>query len=332
MDKQHAKLISVSKRGLFALMVAGIGWPVIDAAAQTYPAKPLRLVVGFSAGSAADFTGRLLAQRLSEQLGQSIIIENRVGAGGTIATERVATSPPDGYTLLMVTAPDTAQPALRAQLPYSLERDFAPVSLVAIGAFVLVVHPSVPARNVKELIALARAHPGKLSYGSSGVGSSAHLAGELFNSMTNVSIVHVPYKGSPEVVVANAAGQIDVSFPSNVAALPLIQTGRLRPLAVPSAKRSTLMPSIPTLSESGVPGYDRYSWYGLSVPAGVPKDIVSRLNAAIVSVVNTADVKQALNRQGFEPQTNTPDQFAALIRGEIAQNTKLIRMIGLKAE
>lgn len=308
------------------LSMAGCAW------AQGYPAKPLRLVVGFSAGSAADFTGRLLAQKLAEPLGQTVIVENRVGAGGTIATERVAASAPDGYTLLMLTAPDTAQPALRAKLPYDLSRDLAPVSLVAIGAFVLVVHPSVPARTVRELIGLARSQPGKLSYGSSGVGSSAHLAGELFNTMAGVNIVHVPYKGSPEVVVANAAGQIEVSFPSNVAALPLIQAGRLRPLAVPSAQRSSLMPGIPTLGESGVTGYDRYSWYGLGVPAGVPKDIVARLNAAVARAVGLPDVKEALNRQGFEPQANSPEQFAALIHREIEQNTRLIRAIGLKAE
>jgi tripartite-type tricarboxylate transporter receptor subunit TctC len=250
-----------------SILLASVGvvmnLTVYDVFAQTYPTKPIRLVVGFSAGSAADFTGRLLAQKLAEQLGQSIIVENRVGAGGTIATERVVSAAADGYTLLLITAPETAQPALR-KLPYDMERDLAPISLVTIGAFVLVVHPSVPARNVKELIALARAQPGKLSYGTSGVGSSAHLAGALFNALAGVNIVHVPYKGSPEVVVANVSGQVDLSFPSNVAVLPLIPIGKLRPLALPSAKRSTLMPSIPTLSESGVPGYDRYSWYGIS--------------------------------------------------------------------
>ena len=305
---------------------------VFESSAQSYPVKPIRIIVGFGAGGAGDTIARIVAQKLSETLSQPAVVENRTGAGGTIATERVATSPADGYTLLIVVAPDAIQPALRPKLPYDLDRDFAPVSLVAIGAYVLVVHPSVPARNVKELIALARARPGKLNYGSSGVGSSAHFACELLNSMAKVNIAHVPYKGSSEAAIAVAAGQIDMGMPSTAPALPLLEAGKLRALAVTSAKRASLLPAIPTLDESGVPGYDRTGWYGVSAPAGVPKDIIARLNAVIGNVINTPEMKETFNKQGLEPQTGTPEQFAALIHSEIAQNAKLVKLIGLKVE
>lgn len=196
----------------------------------------------------------------------------------------------------------------------------------------LAVHPSVPARNVKELIALARLHPGKLSYGTSGVGSAVHLAGALFNSMAKVNILHVPYKGGGESVIAHVAGHVEVSYPSIPALQPFLGTGRLRPLAMTGRKRSSLMPSMPTLHESGLLGYDRSNWSGVSAPAGVPKDIITRLNAAVGKVGNTPEMKDALNRQGLEPQTSTPEQFAAFIHDEIAKNTQLIKLIGMKAE
>jgi tripartite-type tricarboxylate transporter receptor subunit TctC len=300
--------------------------------AQTYPAKPVRMIVGFAAGGATDTTARLVAQRLSDQLGRPVVVENRTGAGATIATERVATSAPDGYTLLMMAAADTVQPALRLKLPYDLERDFSPVSLVASGSFVLVVHRLVPARNVKELIALARAQPGKLTYGSSAVGSTPHLAGELFRLTSKVNIVHVPYKGASEFVIAAAGGQIDMGFPSITPALPLLETGKLKALAVTSVKRSALLPQVPTVSESGLPGYEVSTWYGVTAPAGVPKEIVSRLNAVIGKAVNAPEMKEALNKQGLEPRTSTPEQFAAFVKTEIAQNAKLIKAAGIQAE
>lgn len=317
---------------LFAGIVACANLLVFDSLAQSYPVKPIRLLVGFPPGGGLDVTARLIAPKLSENLGQPVVVENRTGAGGSIAAEWVARSRADGYTLLLMAAAITVQPALRLKLPYDLERDFAPVSLVASGAFVLVVHPSVPARNVRELIALARSQPGKLNFGSSGVGGATHLANELFNWMAKVNIVHVPYKGGAEVAVAIAAGEVDMSFPSVTTALPLLEAGKLRALAVTSAKRASLMPSVPTLDESGLPGYDRSSWYGVLAPAGVPKDVIARLNAAIAKVVNTLEMKESLNRQGFEPQTSTSEQFAALIRREIAQNAKLVKLAGLKAE
>ena len=317
---------------LFAGIVACANLSIADSLAQNYPVKPIRLYLGFSVGSAPDAVARLLAPVLFENLGQPVIVENRGGAGGSIATETVAKSPADGYTLLLMAAADTLQPALRAKLPYDLERDFAPVSLVAVGTAVLAIHPSLPARNVKELMALARSNPGKLSYGSSGVGSSSHLMGELFNSMAGVNVVHVPYKGSADSAIATAAGQIEMSFPSVVALLPLQEAGKLRALAVTSAKRASLLPSIPTLNESGLAGYDRTTWWGVVAPTGVSKDIITRLHAVIGKVVNTAEMKASINRQGLEPQTNTPEQFAAFIHGEIAQNARLIKLAGAKTE
>jgi tripartite-type tricarboxylate transporter receptor subunit TctC len=305
---------------------------VPDSSAQSYPLKPIRIVVGYTAGGGTDVTARIVAQKLSEQFGQPVVVENRAGAGGTIAAARVAASPADGYTLLLVTAADPVQSALRANLPYDLERDSAPVSLVAVGPFVLVVHPSVPARNVKELIALARSRPGKLSYGSAGVGTATHLAGELFNLMAKSSLAHVPYKGSSESAIATAAGQIDMSFPDATAVLPLVDAGRLKALAVTSAKRASMLPSMPTLSESGLPGYDYSTWKGVLAPAGVPKDIIARLNAVIGKAVDTPEIKESLNKQGLDPQTSTPEQFAALIHGDIAKNAKLIALAGVKVE
>jgi tripartite-type tricarboxylate transporter receptor subunit TctC len=290
------------------------------------------MVVGYVPGGAVDFTARLLAQKLSESLGQQVVVENRAGAATAIATERVASSPPDGYTLLLIPTSTAVQSALRNNLPYDLKRDLAPVSLVCIGPFVLVVHPSVPARNVKEFIALARSQPGKLDYGSPGVGSANHLVGELFDLQTKVKLVHVPYKGSGEAVIAAASGQTPVSFPSVSGALPLLASGKLRPLAVTSAKRVSSLPSVTTLDESGLPGFDYFAWYGVSAPAGAPKDIIMRLNAVLGKIVHMTDVKEALNKQGLEPQSSTPEQFAAVISREIEQTVKLIQLTGLKAE
>jgi tripartite-type tricarboxylate transporter receptor subunit TctC len=314
------------------VIALGCALVVSLAAAQNYPTKPIRLIVGFPPGGGPDVTGRVIAQKLTDNLGQTMVVENRPGAAGFIALEKVATSTADGYTLLMMSSNDTALPALRSKLPFDLERDFAPVSLVTSGAMVLVVSSSMPARNVKELIALARAQPGKLKFGSGGAGGTVHLTAELFNSMAKVNILHVPYKGSADIVVAIAAGQIDMSFPSITIAQPLLDAGKLKALALTSAKRMSSVPSIPTLDESGLPGYDRYAWYGVAAPAGVPKTIIARLNAEIGKVVNTPEMKKSFEKQGLEVQTNTPEQYAAFIRSEIAQNAKLVQMAGVKPE
>jgi tripartite-type tricarboxylate transporter receptor subunit TctC len=315
-----------------AIAVVCAPWLAVGAMAQGYPTKPIRVVVGFPAGSGADYVARMVGQRLSAALGQPVIVENRTGAAGTIATGLVATAAPDGYTLLQVTAAEAAQPALRAKLPYSLEKDFAPISLEAIGTFVLVVHPSVPARDVGQLVALARAQPGKLNYGSSGPGSSPHLAATLLQQMAKVKIVEVPYKGATESVTATVAGEVDFSFPSITAALPLMESGRVRVLGVTSNKRAALLPQVPTISESGLPGFDRSTWHGLLAPAGTPRETITMLNAMVVKIVNTQEMRALLGRQGLEAQTNTPEQYAALIKNELAQVTRLIQSAGIRTE
>ena len=301
-------------------------------AAQDYPVKPVRILVGFAAGSATDTAARMLAQKLNESLGQPVIVENRPGAGGAITIEAIAKAPPDGYTMLMSAASITIQPAMRAKLTFDVLRDFSPVSVVVNGPFVLVVHPSVPARSTKDLVALARSKPGALNYASSGVGSSPHFAGELFNALAKVNTAHVPYKGSPEAALAVAKGEADFNFPSITGGRPLIQNGRVRAIAVSTAKRTALMPDLPTLHESGVPGYDRNGWYGLIGPAGLSGEVVNKLNAAIVKGVNTPEMKAAFFKQGLEPDTNTPQQFADLLRREVDQNVKLARAAGIAKE
>ena len=301
-------------------------------APASYPVKPVKFMVGFAAGGAADITARMLAPKLSEMLGQQFFIENRGGAGGMLGTDAAAKSAPDGYTLLLMPAADTVQPAVRRKLPYDLERDFAPVARVVNGPWFLVVHPSVPARNAKEFVALARKNPGKLNYATSGVGSSAHMAAELFNSLAKVDTVHVPYKGIAEGVTAVAGGEVDLIFPSIPAALPLLNAKRVRALAVTTGQRTPLAPDMPTLHESGVPGYDRSGWYGVLAPANVPREIITRLNTAIVKIVNTPEMKAAFMKQGLDPATSTPEEFGAFIRSEIGQNVKLVKEAGIKVE
>ena len=301
------------------------------ACAQTYPVKPIRIVVGFTPGGVATSVARLLGSKLSESLGQNVIIENRGGASGAIANEMVAKSPPDGYTLLIVGATAAVLPSLRNNLPYDLERDLTAISLVSNAPFVLVVHPSVPARSAGELIALARARPGKVSFGSVGVGSTPHLMAELFRMMAKLDIMHVPYKGGSENAVANASGQVEMSFLSAPSLQPLIGGNRVRALAVSSAKRVSFLPGLPALSES-LPGYDYANWNGVTAPAALPKDIVARLNAVIVKMAAAPDVKELFNQQGMEPLSSTPEQFAAFLRNEVAKNAKLVQAIGIKAE
>jgi tripartite-type tricarboxylate transporter receptor subunit TctC len=302
------------------------------AIAQTYPAKPVRVLVGFAAGGGTDTAARMVAQKLSESFGQPVVVENRAGSGGIIATDLVAKAPPDGYTLLMMAAADSIQPAMRIKMPYELPKDFSPISLVVTGAFVLVIHPSVPAKNVKELIAIARSRPGQLNYATSGIGSSAHLAAELMNSLAKVKTIHVPYKGVSQGVVGVASGEADMIFASVTAAQALIDAGRLRPIAVSTAKRSALMPNMPTLNESGVPGYDRTGWYGMMGPAGLSRDVLMKLNAGIVKAVNTPEMKAAFFKQGLEAETNSPEQFTQMIRREVEQNISLARNAGIKPE
>ena len=314
-------------------VVASLGIAVQCASAQGYPVKPIRMLFGSTAGSGAgDTSARLLAQKMGEILGQNVVVDNRPGAGGSIADEAAARAPADGYTILYAAGASAILPALRPRLTYNIERDLAPVSLVVITSFALSVHPNVPVNDVKSLIALAHAQPRKLTFGSPGVGSSAHFAAELFNMMSGVRMLHVPYKGPAEAVTALVGGEIDVAFPSVTAALPLVGAGKLKTLAVSSARRAPLLPSVPTIEEAGLPGYARAGWNGVLVPAATPKDVVARLNAAIVKGINTPEAKEALAKLGIEGQTGTPEHFAAFIKNELAQNAKVVKFAGIKVE
>ena len=309
----------------FALATGEVG-------AQAYPAKPVRLLVGFAPGSGTDVVARIVTQKIPEILGQPVLVENRPGAGGMIATEVVAKAPPDGYTLLMMAAADSIQPAMRVKMPYELPRDFTPITYVGAGLFILSTHPSVPARSVKDLITIARASPARLNYATTGVGSSAHMAGELFNSLAKVKTTAVPYKGGAQVAFAVSSGEVDFAYLSYTAAKPLLEGRRLRPLAVTSARRSPLMPGTPSLHEAGLTGYDRSVWYGVIGPAGLSKDVVSRLDAAIVKAVNTPEIKSAFLDQGLVVDTTTPSQFTDFIRRQVEQNIQLARVAGIRKE
>jgi tripartite-type tricarboxylate transporter receptor subunit TctC len=319
-------------RRIVVAAIACLSLSFDDASAQSYPVRPIRMLFGAGAGGAGDISARMVAQKLGEALGQNVIVDVRPGAGSAIATEAVAKAPPDGYMLLYATGAFATLPVLRAKLPYDVEKDFAPVSLVVTNAFLLAVHPSVPVRDVRGLIALARARPASLTFSSPGVGTSAHFVGELFSMMSGVRLLHVPYKGAPEAATAVAAGEIDIAFPAIASALPLIGTAKLRPIAVSSMKRASLMSSIPTLNESGLPGYDRAGWNGVVAQGGVSKDIIARLSAIIVKAVSAPEMNDALIKLGFEPQGGTPEQFVAFIRSELAQNAKLVKFAGIRNE
>ena len=317
---------------IFTAFIACASTLSLDASAQNYPVRPVRIIVGYAAGGSTDVTARLVAQKLAEDLGQPVIVENRPGAGGAIAIQAAAGAPADGYTLIMIAASATVLPAVRLKLPYDLERDLAPLSLVATTPSVLAVHPSLPVRTVRELITLARSKPGQLNFASDGVGTNLHLAGAQFNSMAGVNIVHVPYKSGTESAVANASGQVEMSFPSVTSSLALLSAGKLRALAVTSPKRATLLPAIPTINESGLPDFYHSAWVGMLAPAGTPKEIMSRLGALIAKAVNMPDIREGLNKQGLEMLSNTPEQFAAFIRSEIANAAKMVKLAGLKPE
>jgi len=316
--------------GMAALLIAQC--LVAISSAQNYPSRQMRIIVGFPAGGGTDATARLVAQKLTERMGQPVVVENHPGASGSIGVELVTKSKPDGYTLLIIAAGDAIVPALRLKMPYDLERDLAPILMVTTSPLALVVHPSVPVHNAKELIALAKSQPGKLNYSSSGTGTTLYLVGELFNMMADVKTVHVPYNGTAEAALSVAKGETDMSFPSLSSALPVITSGKVRAIAVTSLQRSSALPSVPTLDESGLKGYDRGTWAGFLAPAGVPRDIIARLNDVTVKAINAPEVREVLVKQGLEPQSNTPEEFAAMLHRELAQNAELIKRSGLKPQ
>ncbi len=303
-----------------------------QAHAQTYPAKALRIVVAYAPGGSNDIIARAAGQKLNEAFGVPVVIDNRPGGGTVIGTEIVAKSPPDGHTLLLTPPSFVTNPSLVAKLPYDALRDFTPVSLLALNPQIVVVNPAVPARNVTALAALARVRPGGMNCSSSGSGGANHLACELFNAMAGVKIVHVPYKGNAPALLAVAAGEIDISISGIIATVPLMKAQRLRALAVTSLKRSSAMPELPTLDESGFKGYDAVAWLGISVPAKTPADVVSRLNAALVKAVQSAELRERMLADGSEPVGNTPEQFRQFLQDELVKWRKVIQVAGLKIE
>ncbi|HEV7802633.1 MAG TPA: tripartite tricarboxylate transporter substrate binding protein [Burkholderiales bacterium] len=303
------------------------------ASGQQYPVKPIRMVIGFAPGGGTDIVGRIVAQKLSEALAQQVMPDNRGGAAGQIGTEIVARAAPDGYTLLMAhIAALSILPSLVPKLPYDPERDFAPISLVAIAPNLLVVHPSLQVTTVRGLIQLGRAHPGKLRFASPGAGSVQHLAGELFKLQAKVDMLHVPYKGSGQSTIDLIAGQVHLDFDSVPPVIGHVRSGKLRALAVTSAKRFALLPAIPTISESGLQGFDMSTWWGLVVPAGASKEVVAKLNGATLKLLHQNDVKETMANVGAEIVGTTPENFASFIRSERDKYARIVKDANIKIE
>ena len=309
------------------LLLPALAW------AQPFPNRPLRIIMPFPAGgSVNDVIGRALAQRLAEPLGQQVIFDNRSGAAGTVGSEMVAKSPPDGYTLLLgVTGPLTIAPHVYPKLGYDTLRDFAPVANVALAPYIFVVHPSVPVKNIKELVAFAKAHPGELRFASAGTGGTPHLCTELLMSMTGINMLHIPYKGGAPAMIDTVAGHTQVSCTSVTNAAPLMKQGRIRAIGVTTAKRSALLPEVPTLDEQGIKGFDVAQWLGILAPAKTPQPVVQRLYQEIARVVNGAEMSNFIRQQGGEPALMTPDEFGALIRVELERWGKLVKSVKLSA-
>ena len=299
------------------------------AAAQTYPAKPVRLLSGFPAGGANDYHARVLAQKLTELFGQTVIVENRGGAGGTIAADAIAKAAPDGYNLLMGFGSLAVAPSVYAKLPFDVLKDFTAVSLACRIQNVLVVPSALPAKNVQELIALARAHPGKMNYASSGTGATPHLSAEMFKALAKVDIAHIPYKGDTPAFVDLLAGQVDMMITVVQSTLVHIESGKLRPLAVTGLKRTASLPKVPTMQEAGLTGYELTSWFGVMGPANMPRDVIDRLNGAVVKAIAQKDVQEKFIAGGSEPESSTPEQFAQLIRDDVAKFARIVKAAGI---
>lgn len=321
------------RAGLAVLLASlGTAWNSI-ATAQAYPAKPIKLIVAYPPGGANDILGRIMAQKLSEGLGQQVVVDNRGGAGGTIGSEAAAKSPGDGYTLLMgATGPLTIAPSIYPKLGYDAEKSFAPISLIANGAYVVVVHPSVPANSLKELISLARSKPGQLNFGSAGFGNPLHIAGEMFKLTAGVNIVHVPFQGGGPATKALLAGQVQMMIVVLADVEQFIRAGRLRALAVASPRRLAQLPDVPTAAESGLPNYEVITWFGLVAPRGTPGDVIKRLNAEVLKALAATDVRKIISSQGLEPVGNSPEQFSTLISEDKAKWARVVKASGAKID
>lgn len=324
--KGIARNIAMALVGLGVILAPSV------ALAQAYPAKTITLVVPFPPGGTTDVLARSIAQKMGESWGQSVIVDNRPGAGATIGAAQVAKAPADGYTLLMGAVHHTIATSIYAKLPYDFQKDLAPVTIVAMVPNILSVNPGVPAKNVKELVAYGKANPGKLSYGSNGQGTAQHLIGEQFSALTGVEMLHVPYKGSGPLTSDLIAGQVSMSFDTITPVLPQIKAGKLRPLAVTTAARSPALPEVPTLAESGLAGFDQGTWFGVLAPAATPKEIVGKLNAEIVRILNLPDIQKRFAEIGAQPVGNTPAQMAATIKSDTEKYAVLVKKAGVKID
>ena len=320
-----------------ALATAAVGlllaFPASSQAPSSYPSRPVKLVIPFPPGGPLDIVGRAIAQKLTDAWGQSVVVDNRPGAGGNIGADIVAKSAPDGYTVLMgALSTHAVNPSLYAKMPYDAVSDFAPITLVAVTPNVLVVNASLPVNSAKEFVAYASANSGKLAFGSGSNGSAGHLAGELFKVDTGVDIVHVPYKGGAPATQALLAGDTQFMFDNLANAMPQVKAGKLRALAVTTAERSKLAPELPTMAEAGLQGFDISTWFGLFAPAGTPGDVIAKWNAEVAKILNSPDMRERLTAQGAEPAPTTPQQFAAFIQSEIPKYARIVKVSGAKVD
>lgn len=333
-QRMHARMSPAARRRLapFMVILAAVGCAA-SAWCQVWPAKTVRLVVPFAPGGAVDLTARLLAQALSARLQQQVIVDNRGGAGGNIGVDVVAKSPADGYTLAMATAAQIAiNPHMYSKMPFDPIKDLAAISPAGLSINVLCLHPSIPSPTVKALVALARAQPNKLNFATGGIGASAHIATELFMGMTGIRMMHVPYKGGGPATIDLLAGNVDLSFSTVATVIEHIKVGRLRALGVTSLQRFALLPAVPTVAEAGVPGFESVAFYGLFAPAGTPPEVVRKLNAETVAVLELEDVRRRLNQAGVIPFSSSPEAFASYVLSETQKWGRLIRTIGIKAD
>jgi tripartite-type tricarboxylate transporter receptor subunit TctC len=319
-------------RHVIAAAILGSFVAVSAVSAQSFPSKPVRIVVPSSAGGGADTTARLLAQRLSDGFGQQVVVDNRPGAGNIIGTELVAKAAPDGYTLLLAINNHAINASLYRKLPYDPIQDFAPISLIVTAPHILVVHPSLPVKSIHDLIRLARAKPGQINYASAGNGTAAHFAAELFKLNAKVQMTHIPYKSLSGAVIDVVSGAVQVMFPSPLTALGQMKAGKLRGLAVTTARRSQTMPELPTIQESGVAGYEFSSWFGLLAPRAIPDAVITRLNQAVVQILRSKDMQARLTGDGGDPVGNTPEEYGAFLKAEVEKYAKLVKEIGLQID
>ncbi|HET6493688.1 MAG TPA: tripartite tricarboxylate transporter substrate binding protein [Burkholderiales bacterium] len=317
---------------MLVALCAIVSWSASALAQQPYPSRPIRLISPFAPGGGNDILCRTIAPKLTERIKQQVIVDNRPGANGIIGTEVAARSAPDGYTIVLIPSGHAVNASLHRKLPYDSIRDFTPITLVGSSPLILAVHPSLPARSVKELIALAKAHPEQLTYGSAGIGSSGHLGGALFDALTGTKMVHVPYKGMSLAITDLMSGQVSLVFGTSLSVMPHVRSGRLRAMATTGAQRSPALPDLPTVAGAGVPGYEAGLWYGFVGPARIPAEIVRRLNSEIVAVLKLAEVRERLASQGVDARPSTPEEFGRLLASDLERWAKVVQRAGIRAE